>query len=66
MKERIKSFFKRIGNTLAPYKKNIIFPLLKIIGIIIVCAVLVRLLNGHETLADYASKQSSVTYSIEK
>ena len=55
-------FFKKIDKKISPYKKNIIYPLLKILGIILLCAVLARLLNGHETLADYAAKNPEIAY----
>ena len=56
--QRIKAFFKAIGASLAPYKKNIIIPLLKILAIIIVCAIIARYMSGNETLAEYAAKQA--------
>ena len=39
------------------YGKKMIIPILEIVGMIIVCAILVYVLNGHETLAEYASKK---------
>ncbi|MCQ2520270.1 MAG: hypothetical protein MJ107_07060 [Lachnospiraceae bacterium] len=62
MKEKILSIYKKIKKTLAPYKKNIIMPLLEIIGIIIVCALIVRFMGGHETLAQYAEKNPDIAY----
>ena len=58
--ERIGSFFKDkhklIREKLAPYEKNIIIPLAKIILIIIICAIIARVMGGNETLAEYAAK----------
>lgn len=62
MKEKILSIYEKIKKTLAPYKKNIIMPLLEIIGIIIVCALIVRFMGGHETLAQYAEKNPDIAY----
>ena len=59
---KIGSFFKGLWKALDPYKKNIIYPLLKILGIIIVCAVLVRVMSGNETLSDYAEKNPEIAY----
>lgn len=56
MKDRIYELVKKIDDIISPYKKNIIIPLLKIIAIIIFCAIIARYLNGGETLADYANK----------
>lgn len=56
MKEKIIIFLKKIQNLLAPYKKNIIIPLAKIIGIIILCVLIARYMGGHETLLEYAAK----------
>lgn len=56
MKLKIKALYTRIKDTLAPYQKNIIIPLLKILGIIIVCAVIAHLMGGNETLLEYAAK----------
>lgn len=57
MKLKLKELYIRIRDALAPYQKNIIQPLLKIIGIIIVCAVIAHLIGGNETLLEYAAKQ---------
>lgn len=65
MKTKIVEMYTKIKKALAPYKKNIIIPLAKIIGIIIVCAVIVRLVSGHETLADYAKKNPDIAYQTE-
>ncbi|MCR4961300.1 MAG: hypothetical protein K6A74_07575 [Lachnospiraceae bacterium] len=62
MKEKLSAFWAKICKALRPYKKNVIIPLLKIIGIIILCAVLVRVMNGHETLAEYAAKNPETAY----
>ena len=62
MKDKIIEFFKVIKAFLAPYKKNIIIPLLKILGIIAVCALLVHFIGGHETLSQYASKHPDIAY----
>ncbi len=56
MKLKIKELFVKVKAALAPYQKNIIQPLLKIIGIIIVCAVVAHLIGGNETLLEYAAK----------
>lgn len=56
MKEKIITFVKRICDLLAPYKKNIIIPALKILGVIILCALIARYMGGHETLLEYAAK----------
>lgn len=58
MKLKIKALYEKIYNKLKPYWKRLILPLLKIIGIIIVCAVLSHLLGGSETLAEYAEAGS--------
>lgn len=54
--------FTKIIKTLKPYKNTIIIPLAKIIGIIILCVVLVKVIGGHETLADYAKKNPEIAY----
>ncbi|MBR6003833.1 MAG: hypothetical protein IK068_03825 [Lachnospiraceae bacterium] len=58
--ERITTFYKdkytKIREKLAPYEKNIIIPLCKIILIIIVCVIIARVMGGNETLAEYAAK----------
>lgn len=64
--KKIKKYIDLLWDILKPYKKNIIIPLLKILGVIIVCAILVRLVSGHETLADYAAKNPDIAYGIEK
>ncbi len=56
---KIKAFFKALGAYLSPYKKNIIIPLLKILAIIIVCAIIARYMSGHETLAEFAAKKTA-------
>lgn len=52
--------FKKIGflakEIWKAYGKKMIIPILEIVGMIILCAILIYLLNGHETLAEYASK----------
>lgn len=58
--EKIKSFYT---SYIKPYRKNLIDPILKILAIIIVCAVLVRVMSGNETLSDYASKNPDIAYS---
>ena len=62
MAERIKAFIKAAGKALAPYKKNIIIPLLEIIGIIVICALIVHFISGHETLKQYAAKNPDIAY----
>lgn len=61
----IKKFFLNIWDALKPYKKNIIIPLLKIIGVIIICVILIRVMTGDETLAEYAAKNPDTAYSTE-
>ncbi len=56
MKLKIKALFKKIRDALKPYQKTIIEPLLKIICIIIVCAVIAHVMSGNETLLEYAAK----------
>lgn len=58
MKLKFKAFYDKIKKALAPYQKNLIQPLLKILAIIIICAVIARLINGNETLLEYAAKHS--------
>lgn len=65
MKDKIISFIKKIDDIITPYKKNIVFPVLKILGIIILCAILVRVIGGHETLAQYAEKNPEIAYQAE-
>lgn len=55
--EQIKSFIGKIKEKLAPYQKNIIEPLLKILAIIIICAIIAHMLNSGETLAEFAAKK---------
>jgi len=52
----VKEKYKKIREKLAPYEKNIIIPLAKIILIIIICAIIARVMGGNETLAEYAAK----------
>lgn len=59
MKLKFKEFYEKIKGLLAPYRKNIIEPLLKILAIIIICAVVAHLMGGHETLLEYAAKNGS-------
>lgn len=56
MKLKIKEIYEKIRLKLKPYQKNIINPLLKIILIIIICALIVHFMSGSETLLDYAMK----------
>lgn len=62
MKSKINDLISKIDKAITPYKKNLIIPLLKIIGIIIVCVVIARLMGGHETLAEYAAKNPDIAY----
>ena len=62
MKAKIVNLFKRFYAVIKPYRKNLIDPLLKIIGIIIICALLVRFVSGNETLNEYASKNPDKAY----
>ncbi len=54
-------FFKKIrfiaSEVWKEYGKKMIIPILEIVGVIILCAILVYLLNGHETLAEYAARK---------
>ncbi len=63
MKQKINLLWSKFMKVIGPYKKNIIFPLLKISAIIIVCAIIVRFVNGRETLAEYAAKNPDIAYS---
>lgn len=54
---KIKAFVKRIIDKLSPYRKTIIVPLLKILAIIIICAIIAHYFGGRETLAEYAAKR---------
>lgn len=65
MKAKIINFFHKIKNALAPYKKNIIIPLLKILLIIIVCVILVKLITGGKTLTQYAEENPEIAYRTE-
>lgn len=62
MKEKLLNFFSKIKKALSPYKKNIIIPILEILGIIIICVLIVHFMGGHETLSDYAKKNPDVAY----
>ena len=64
MKLKIKELFERIRKLLKPYQKNIIEPLLKIILVIAICAILVRIISGHETLSQYAEKHPDTAYAV--
>ena len=63
----MKEFIVNLKNKFKPvwdaYGKKLILPVLKLLGVIIVCVVLVHLISGHETLADYASKHPEIAYS---
>lgn len=63
MKLKIKELFERIRKALKPYQKNIIQPLVKIILIIVICMIIVHVINGHETLSQYADKNPDIAYS---
>lgn len=58
MKLKLKEAFRKLRDTIKPYEKNLIIPLLKIILIIIICMLIVRFLGGHETLAEFAAKKN--------
>lgn len=60
--ELLTNFFRKIDKAISPYKKNIIYPLLKILAIIIICVIISHFIGGHETLADYASKNPEIAY----
>ena len=66
MKDKLIAFFKRIDKKISPYKKNIIYPVLKILAIIIICALIVHFVGGHETLAQYAEKNPDIAYHTEQ
>ncbi len=63
MKEFIVNLFKNIKEFWKAYKKKLLIPILELLGLIIVCVVLVRLIGGHETLSDYAAKHPDIAYS---
>ena len=63
MKNFIVNLFKNIKIIWNAYKKKLIIPILELLGLIIVCVVLVRLIGGHETLSDYAAKHPDIAYS---
>lgn len=65
MKSKIIGFFQKIHTICKPYEKNLIFPILKIIGIIILCAFIAHLMSGNETLSDYAAKNPDIAYGVE-
>ena len=56
MKEKIITLYKEFIALIEPYKKNLIIPLLKIMVIIIVCAIVAHFMSGNETLLEYAAK----------
>lgn len=58
MKLKLKKAFRKLRDTIKPYEKNLIIPLLKIILIIVICMLIVRFLGGHETLAEFAAKKN--------
>ncbi len=58
MKLKLKEAFRKLRDTIKPYEKNLIIPLLKIILIIVICMLIVRFLGGHETLAEFAAKKN--------
>lgn len=62
MKDKVKEFIKKLYTFLKPYKNTITIPVLKILGIIIICALLVRFIGGHETLKQYADKNPDIAY----
>lgn len=62
MKEKTIELIKKLNEKIEPYKKTLVIPILKILAIIIVCAVIARYLSGGETLSDYASKNPDVAY----
>jgi len=63
MKTKAVDALKRAYGVIKPYRKKLIDPLLKIIGIIILCAILVRVISGNETLSDYAKNNPDIAYS---
>lgn len=60
--ELFTKLFNKINKAISPYKKNIIFPLLKILAVIILCLIILKLVGGNETLADYAAKNPEIAY----
>ena len=62
MKDKFKDFITKLYTFLKPYKNTIISPLLKILAIIVICALLVHFIGGHETLKQYADKNPDVAY----
>lgn len=63
MKTKVIEAFKHFYSIIKPYRKNLIDPILKILAVIIICAVLVRIISGNETLSDYARKNPDIAYS---
>jgi hypothetical protein len=62
MKDKLKDFIAKLYTFLKPYKNTIIIPVLKILGIVIICALLVHFIGGHETLKQYADKNPDIAY----
>lgn len=62
MKDKLKDFIDKLYTFLKPYKNTIIIPVLKILGIIIACALIVHFIGGHETLKQYADKNPDIAY----
>lgn len=60
--ELFTNLIKKIDKIITPYKKHIVYPLLKILGIILLCVILANIIGGHETLSDYAAKNPDIAY----
>lgn len=65
MKNKFLMFIEKIDKKISPYKKNIIIPLLEILGIIIICVLIVHFVGGNETLSEYAEKNPDIAYKTE-
>ena len=65
MKEFIVNLKKKLKPVWDAYGQKLILPVLKLLGVIILCVILVHLISGHETLADYAAKHPDVAYSTD-
>ena len=63
MKEFIVNLKKKFKPVWDAYGQKLIIPMLKLLGVIILCVILVHLISGHETLSDYAAKHPEIAYS---
>ncbi|MBP5153325.1 MAG: hypothetical protein ILP13_10495 [Lachnospiraceae bacterium] len=64
MKEFIVNLKNKLKPIWAAYGKKLIIPILELLGVIILCVVLVHIISGHETLADYAAKHPEIAYPV--